>query len=771
VTPDGRYEYKPSAVPSEPGKDLEWYLKNSLESCSIKMAYCRNQAVNYPGKGYSFFDSVKGGGTNIFGLALEEGGAVMLRDGRSKHAFSKYNPRTHDINYRLVRSLDKVISKRPRYGIITGEVQSASDVANILDLFNHPDNDHGDYMKHIIISKKGQVGINLMSVKYINCFFLSHNPSDIYQAIRRAVRATSHVNLIKESGGKPFEVEINVMVSIFPSSRPFNGAQNTADYSIATRTYTKDLNASCITRAYKRLAVTAWVLDERNTLDPRFDRQPECDYMACELDYPTPEPDGEYDYVNYLLLYSAREIDQEVENILGELRERGTLFVPEFVRERYGTKEPQRSICYLAAASLIEEAREERDVKDMYGFSCIVLEEGGSLYLVRKVSSVPHGPLTSYYTQNLIAVRTRKIEDILEERFQDEAKAALTEAAAYDDDMVGLSVFIGTLKTNVKAVFIEQLIEKLITKTGLPENYENILSIITFEDGNAGNLIIMKEPARALMKITNNHDNRYPIPVEPDADGDLVFVHNVYVFELTKAKAGVTSRATQSIGRLRIRRIGESSWRDTNDANETIAYRTVFQDRIQEIESKIRDHGIYGQVLENNPNNFYIVNKLFEHELTNKTEEHTGRVCHEIGNKIEIVVYMWYMGMRPDTFMKQIFSLAVEKKREALHNYVEKKYKKYINRYAKFPNEIYSFLPVEEDHVKLASDDMTHFFYYYLMSNQSRMPKPALCSELALHMYEKGLVISPTLNKYQILDLLRKQQDNSYDTAKQTRNK
>lgn len=777
---DGTVIYR-EGVETEDGKTLQWYLENSLASCSVKMAYDRHQAIHYPGKGYSFFDILHGGGTNIYGLVLEEGGPVFLKDAYTDKSFQRYNSRSYDINYRNVPvgELSTRISKVPRYAIITGESQNQTEMFNILDLFNHPDNDDGEFLKRIIISRVGQVGTNLAAVKYINSFFISHNPSDLYQAIRRAVRATSHIRQVEElrktDPEAKFEIEVNLMVCIFPKGFKYGGSQTTADIQMMQRTYEKDLNNSVITRTYKRLAVTAWILDERNTLDSGYDLEAECDYMNCGIDYVTEEPSAEdYDYTNYLLLYAGYEIDQEAEKILSVLREQGFLSLIRYVNDNYGTQEPQRSICLLAAASMIDSSitGTKHDIRDRYGFTSNVVEKQGTLYLNRKNSIVPQGFFTSYYTHNLIAVKKRSIEEILEERYAKELEETLMSVEKYGNDMSELSIFINSLGTKVKALFLEELIDRLLAKKTLPENYTEILEIFTFHGMDVGNLIMMKEPsAETFSRIANLKDTNYHVPVEPDPDGVQVYVHNVYVFEQTKAKAGITTRAIQSVGRLRIRRATESTWRDTNNTHETIAYRSIFREKIAAVQNVMFNKRIYGQVIESNPGKFFIVDKTGENEMTLGTGEHHGCVCDEIGSKIEIVVYMWHVGMRPNMgYISSSVSTTIQTKRKELHNYEKTKGSgRYLNRYAVFPDQVYSFLEVDNPNVQLADDEMTHFFHFYLTFNQNKMPKAALCSSLAMFMYEKGLVISPTLNRFQILEILQRQRENSFRTAKEAK--
>ena len=769
------YVYRLNVSPVEPEKTLQWYLRNSLESCSVKMAYVRHQAVNYPGKGYSFFDIVRGGGARIFALALEQGGPVLLSTGRTNSSFRGYNPRKDKINYRQIPAgrLGSQLAIAPRYGLITGK-QSRLEMTKILDVYNHPDNLHGDYMKHIIISKRGLVGTNLTAVKYINSFFMAHNPADLYQAIRRAVRATSHKALVEEweaeHSDEPFEVEVNILTCIYPSR--FQRSQATTDLGISIRTFEKNRNTSCVIRAYKNLAMTGWILDGRNTLDESHDNKEECDYMTCKLDYPSGEPDVQfYDYSNYLFLYAGYEIQQEGYRVIERLRKEGSLSLVKYVNNEYGETEPARSIAFLAAASIVEDSLKDTqyEVKDRYGFRCNVIEKSGILYLSRKNTAIPEGPFTTYYTQNLIAVKKRGLKEILEERTAKQTAIVFRKVESYEYDMPELSVFLGKLNTNIKAAFLEQLLTRIELGEDVPKNTRQILEIFTFSEDTAGNLITLGEPTGAIRSVSESTSKKFRFEIVEN-ENVPVYVHNVYAFEQLKAAAGMSTRAMQSIGRLRIFRSGEDGWRDTNKS-ETIVYRSIFQEKINLLLKDLENELVYGVISGSRPDTFVIMDRLFTDELE-LGKQPQGCVCSDIAHKTRILALMWYSGVRAplDIGLYIDESTPVEDKRDALHNYERVKDSgEFLYREIEIQTGLsYCFKETEDTRgPQLAPDDMVHFFHLYLFASQNYFSKPYLCSVFADHLFEQGKIFSSDLNKYQIADCLARQQGLSFQTAKE----
>ena len=89
------------------------------------------------------------------------------------------------------------INKTFRYALLTGDTPDTV-TRTILDTFNSYENRYGEYIKVLIGSRVSRVGINLANV--LNVFIVnpSWNQSNTYQAISRAIRATSHVSLIEE---------------------------------------------------------------------------------------------------------------------------------------------------------------------------------------------------------------------------------------------------------------------------------------------------------------------------------------------------------------------------------------------------------------------------------------------------------------------------------------------------------------------------------------------------------------------------------------------
>lgn len=635
--------YREGVVSAENGKDLRWYLRKHLDSLSISMAYIRNTAVNFPWKGYVFTDIVKGGGVYLLGLALEEVSRVFIRKKWYNKPFARYVPQ--EFNAELVPrgQLKTKFSKAPRYAIISAESTSSSPMAmaKILALYNHPDNIHGEYMKYIIISRKGMTGINLMHVMHIFSLFMSHNPSDQYQAIRRAIRATSHQELRKlwmkseVYRNYPFEVSINLLIPIFAG-----GEYPTAAVSIFGRTLLKDLNIAPVMRTYKQLSVMAWIFRDRNNLERKQAGTADADYMSATLTIPSDEPD-DIIYTNYLLLYAGEKIERAALAILKVLRRDNEYDIRKHI-DQY-EDQLELSIFQLAIASLL--VVNDYDLTDAFGFKCDIVLFDSILYLERRYSTVPQRELCSYYTSSLIAVESKSLTEIIDETIKLKINSVYDEILAIGNDLEALTDYISRMKIEQKALFLESIIARVNSDDPqftpeLRDILDTILVLLNIDleqPEKPGNYFHMDEPVEAIQRINAES-------VAPD-EKSYVYVHNVYVYVRGSSGAGKISRTSGAVGRLRIFRLAERKWRDTRD-DETEVYRKIFEQLNIDRERKIQEKSkIYGRVSEGD-SKFWIVDKYLENKFAGGNEIHEGTAT--LARKIYAVAYMWHFGYTYD---------------------------------------------------------------------------------------------------------------------------
>lgn len=93
---------------------------------------------------------------------------------------------------------DNIFDKKDkRYVIFNGNI--SNEKRNYWkDLFNDERNKHGEYIKYIILSPSGLVGITLKNVRYLGIGSVEFNYSNIRQVLGRCNRLNSHIDLDKK---------------------------------------------------------------------------------------------------------------------------------------------------------------------------------------------------------------------------------------------------------------------------------------------------------------------------------------------------------------------------------------------------------------------------------------------------------------------------------------------------------------------------------------------------------------------------------------------
>lgn len=92
------------------------------------------------------------------------------------------------------RNEDIFSTKKKRYVVFTGNI--SSNVRNMWKtMFNDPRNKYGEYIKYMILSPSGIVGITLHNVRYLGIGSVEFNYSNIRQLLGRVNRLNSHKDL------------------------------------------------------------------------------------------------------------------------------------------------------------------------------------------------------------------------------------------------------------------------------------------------------------------------------------------------------------------------------------------------------------------------------------------------------------------------------------------------------------------------------------------------------------------------------------------------
>lgn len=646
----GWYKIK-DGVRCTDGRTLQEHYQNNLESLSSKYAYAAMGMTKGIGKCYAFFTGVNQiGGVYDFGIALENNATVTLLEPTSDR-FTRFDylPRTsksRSKNWKSARrgELKNLIESSPRYAIISNN-QTSAEISNILDLYNHPDNMYGEYLKVLLVSRKGQTGINFSSVRREYSMSSTHNPVDEYQAIMRAIRATSHTEIIpdwKKRFGEDFYIEINLMAIIYPNTK--KGSKDTEDIMIYNRTRDIDENRLVINRALKRLSITGLLTEDRNRGNAPGSQ--ECDYMSCDFDLVSEDRTLPTKYNNYIALYSQRAIDIEKLKIVEELKKKSYLSVSEYIKSNTSS-EVENIVCQLAIVSLCENRDE---IYDKFGYLATITENSGTLYFNRGNISQKEF-MTEYYNFNLIGIQRRNLQDL--NRLRDTKKTkAFFDDIANTKSKEDMTEFLTNADTGYLALVYEKFIKEhyispeksILTK----DQIDNFYSLIEL-DKESGNVIRVPQPLEALAKVSSSTKKELPFDFEPlsqnDPKDDIVFAHSLYTTDEKRTKSSQAQKGRNVEGTLRIFIVKEGEWRDAN-VYESAVYRRIFQQRISSLEIEISTvHEIYGIISRNKEISFGIPILIIKNNEKATSREAPGSMCHQTPRKVDIFKVMISIGM------------------------------------------------------------------------------------------------------------------------------
>lgn len=848
------------------GVGLKEYYSNNLLTLSPKYYYAMIGMTQGIGKCYAFFPGVEQvGGVYDFGLALENGLTVTLleptEDKFTRFDYLQRQGRREIKNWTSVPSgqLAKHIDKAPRYAIISGK-QTSKEFSNILDLYNHPDNMYGEYLKVLLVSKRGQTGVNFSSVRRVYSFYITHNPVDEYQAIMRARRATSHTKIIKdwkERFGYDFEVEVNLMIVIYPEGHP--GGRDTEDNMIYNRTRSLDENRLIINRAIKKISITGLLTRDRNIGDNEYDQ--ECDYMRCDFEFVTDEERSTL-YHNFITLYSERLVKLEKKSLIRELQKKSYLSIPNYISSKGGDY-ISTIVCHLAIAELCENKDE---IYDKFGYLATVSENNGILYFNRGNVS-KNGFMIEYYNVNLIGIQRRTLRSL--NRLRDyKTTGEFFNKLAMMNTEEEMSELISNTKVGELAIAYEKFIKDYYIGNNpilSRQQIDMFYSIIELDEG-PGNVIRVPQPLNALNKVSSDPKNELPHNFEIlsslDKDNNIVFAHSVYTTEEKRTKSSQAQKSRMVEGTIRIFVVSEGEWRDAN-VYEAIVYRRIFQERISTHEMNVSaKFPIYGIISRNTVKGKSYPVLMIKDNEKETSREAPGSACNLTQRKVDIFRVMISIGMHEEyqynsnefqlmsyrhsiasykreneeLFLQKYFTSKgkdwyfsldqfilvsrkfydvdidekelirisvgkIDKRLKLLKEYnrdavreLYREYKRiatgferrsvedfintdkkpktlpfvqnriseldkisnsskaYLNGTGKYDNYVRVALKMEvidmfDGNKMLATDDMTAYGYYILMTNQTEMNKAKICNMMAKYMHKKGMLMYKDITK------------------------
>jgi hypothetical protein len=678
VYPDGRWGSKAFKDYTEK-VGTTYYAKSQLQKVIASLKGIRRCSCKYAqiieiaeaedlGNVYVYDNFVEASGAITLALCFQAMGYEIFRETKSVFYHAENGER-------IIRDS---FPKKKRIAILTGMTSSNTFVA-MNELMNSPENRHGDYIKVFITSPTGNEGINVNNVTSIHLVGGNWKQSTIYQAVSRALRSTSHVDLLKElqddylrRGVDPRDARIPVKIYYHAAiAKDDNARVHSIDLHLYTLAEIKDRSIRRVQRFMKQTAIDAQIHYERNV-------RPTDTFGTIQSDYGDPEYEcygdvpTEIDYSTYDVYY-APEATQIIMGLIKRLFETSfSLTIREilcFIERQQGSLgiEPRKKYIHWAIQQMMEH---KTTIKDRYGYSCFLAQEGDTLFLIRdypvehlKTEECAYRFTKSYYTSHIIAshrnclrnirssVRAEKDVSLIQKLQQAPLQSRQFEDLLHTINTESLaSVLEGAIATYVdcqeRRVPADEFSRCILYRLGLhnapgdrqPSLYYRLPEPLT-EIRKFKQELMKKEqgrgrkPKSGIRKIRLKHYNPQA-NYEWDPSTPEVYIHILYTLQKSRTRYDKKKRYFKVDGRIRIFKVGGSSssrgWRDASP-EEAVVYSLWVQSKLLAFREFFEEQSpVYGYYL--GDQELTIRNRIGEDPGANKDKRKrkAGRVCKHI---------------------------------------------------------------------------------------------------------------------------------------------
>ena len=602
---------------------------DKIRKLSCLYAEIIEQCMKAPGLCFIYEELLHGSGGIALAMCFESMGFTRFKDDFSafesntgKQAGYKIAPYcAGEKGDRRIR-----IDKQLRYGMITSETNENQD-AKLKEVYNSEENKYGEYVKILIGSKLTRDGINLANVQDV---FLPSmwTPAGMYQAMQRAIRATSHISLVKESKTGRVDVRVHRMACYAKQDNKIVSVDLDM-FAIAER---KDREIAIVRRNVRKIAGDCIVQRDRNMPEgPELDYTAICDYDLCSFPCVNQDPDpDQVDLSTYRMLYSQ----EEIKDIYFYMSFAFSVVSHFSMKDFSTTYEKDQIILYMAVHDAVKKRME---FTNRYGQTQLIAVQGDHVFLVPPRVIQPSYPdLDNYYSSVLIAEQTVPLRDFIVKRTD-------ISAVIGNEDQGGLK----SIDVNIL------LLENAVLKPESKRTNDEKTILKRFKNY----LYEMKIPVAELSQEEERQNNRgkgrgrkaiegkvpyYKDPLDPDKaeTGDKVYVHTMYTIPMGDTSFAVSAKFLNPKGRLRIYNPLEGhEWRDMN-LYEQVVYNAIIRGRIQKTLKPYIDSKLYGTVLSDNV--FRIVDIKDQEDTLDERYKNRGRVCSESSWQVDDLILIGY---------------------------------------------------------------------------------------------------------------------------------
>jgi hypothetical protein len=654
-----RYRASPELLP---------YLRdlNHLRQLSCKYAEIIRLCMTQPGNCFIYSDYAQIGAI-LIGLCFEAQGferfeeATSIFQSVSQGTLPPVCSSRSDTTARRVR-----IAPRPRYALLTGETIQTSEarVHAIMEAYNSLENMHGDYIKVMIGSPVSRDGINLANVLQVHMASAGWNPSSTYQAISRAIRATSHVALLDElraqllARNEPIEnARINVNIYKHVALTPAGSSVDIHMYEISER---KEIQIKRMERFMKQCSIDCQIHYARNVLPTDVDYTAACDYDVCQYACVSAAPEA-LDRDTYDVLYSEGEIQDAMTEITRIFQTTFTLTVQQVyaMLPQFAPKFIDFAIERLVTSKTL--------LYDRFGFSGYLREDHGSLFLRRDFPLVttgedPNQYSLSVYTSTLIANQMTSLPEYVAELQVDEQEdlvRILMQTSPEDPrfntilDELNIDTKVSSLEAAAMAVLVNH--QETPQNRAILQKFSNVfyevnepIQQIQAQAAASSKTRRRTTVERPRVRTINPESPVSPaeIPVVP-SDTERVYLHTLYNQVHDRTSYAATKKYTKADGRIRLLKPSEGTgWRDPT-TYEYPVYNEIIQQQNINRTSPFEQYEVYGSVLPDKI--FRIHNRLTQNtDRAQRDSRHInrGKDCGT-WRKNDLIDLLWYLRITP----------------------------------------------------------------------------------------------------------------------------
>lgn len=681
-----------------------------IKKYSTKFASVVDLCTKSKGNCFCFTRFLEGSGAYLLSLCFEALGyerfdiatSVITTVGQKE---VPVNDRDAVIDYicgssRAYKKSKITLEKKLRYAIITRYTNITTE-RNILKVFNSSYNKHGEYIKVLIATPKLQAGINLANVLQIHIVDPQWNRSNTLQAIGRAIRVSSHAELLKEG---PVNIDIYQHVSI--STKYGDKSSDVEIYRISQR---KDIEINNMERILKIVSVDCHINYLRNIRENDKDYSEGCNYTVCKYKCFNPEP--EYiDYSSYNNLYQT----ELIEGLIEKIKVLFTLDSSYTYAQLNSILETNPIYIQQAVEKLINSYEL---VINKFGVQGYIQENNGVIFIQQLYPMYDEGYEINYYTNNLILYNKLELKDFVTKEITENPNIILDKLKPYVKNEDEFLDKLNNLPLNEKILLLEDAIKQRYVEKSKKKIYKMIIDF--FKQF----VFKFKEPIKKLEELKNTKAkltltskiNQELVNELLEEQGEYVYIETLYAQPTESSLYNVISKYLNPDKKIRILKPSENvGWRDATP-EELFVYNPLVRNSVYKKTNKYSSAQIYG-IYTYRDNKFRVVDRSIENEeaCENSHLKCRGKVCANI-SKPGIIEIFYKLNLKPKNTIN-VEEIPREKMKERV-----------IEDSRELVNTINSF-----------TDEKLVFYYLWYRTGMTRTE---LCSTLLNYFQENDLLL------------------------------